>query len=688
MKKTINLDGKVLVFETGKIAKQANGSVLLHCGETTILTTACASKEPLEDIDFLPLRVDYLEKYSSVGKTISGFIKRENRPSSREILVSRFIDRSLRPIFDEGYFHDTQILSYVYSYDGMNTPDILSICSASAALMISDIPFYKPIAAVRIGLIDNSFIINPNPEEQKKSSLDLVLSGTKDAILMIEGYSDFLTEDQILEAVEYGHKYIKIICEELKNWQEEIGKEKNDTTLYKMPQKALDYVLSKKELEEAILIKEKKIREEKISSIKEELFSLLEKEDSPFSKRDLTVAFKKGLSNLMRSFILKNKKRIDGRNLEEIRDIDIEIHTLSRTHGNAIFTRGETQSIAICTLGSENMGQRYEDLHGEGKHRFYLQYFFPPFSVGEVGRVGYPGRREIGHGKLAERALLAILPKQEDFPYIMRLESNITESNGSSSMASVCGGCLALMDAGVPIKTPVSGIAMGLILEENDFVILSDILGMEDFLGDMDFKITGNAEGITAFQMDIKVEGITKKIMEQALSQAKKGRIHILQEMTKVLAKPKEALSVHAPKIITMQINPSKIGIVVGPGGKQIREIIEKTNVELDIANNGLVTIASKDTKDLEKAKNIIIDLTGEPKKGETYEGTVTSIKPFGLFVKIFSQEGLCHISEISHTRIADLNKIFKEGDKLKVLVKDINDRGQISLSHKATLSS
>ncbi len=687
---TINLNGKDIVFETGKIAKQANGSVFVHAGDTSVLATACASKNASDEIDFLPLRVDYQQKFSSAGKTLGGFIKREGRPTTKDILISRFIDRTLRPLFEDGYYNEVQVLSYVYSYDPLYSPDILGICAASAALVLSDIPLIKPIGAVRVAYIDENFVINPNQEEQKISKLDLVLAGTEDAILMIEGNCNFLTEEQVLEAIEFGHKSIKIICHALQEWALKIGKEKDRSTLHKIPEETAKEVesITGSLIEEALTIKDKKEREYKFSQIKEKLEETLfpKKEEPKYSKRDVQLSFKNLSSKLMRRMILEDKKRIDGRKLDQIRPIDVEIGLLGRTHGSALFTRGETQAIAVCTLGGENMAQRYEDLNGEGTNRFYLQYFFPPFSVGEVGRSGPPGRREIGHGNLAENALLPILPKQEDFPYIIRLESNITESNGSSSMASVCGGCLALMDSGVPISRPVSGIAMGLILEEGKCEILSDILGTEDALGDMDFKITGDETGITAFQMDIKVEGITSEIMEKALMQAKQGRIHILNEMLKVCPKPKEEMSVYAPRIETIRIKQSKIGEVIGPGGKNIRAIIEETGVEIDISDDGLISLTSGNKEQLDKAKAIILNITSEVEIGKTYKGKITSIKPFGLFVQIFNKEGLCHISEISHSRIDSLEGLFKEGDPLEVKVLEVNDRGQIRLSHKALL--
>ena len=689
---SIDLNGKEIILETGKIAKQANGSVLLHAGDTTILSTACASKTSSEEVDFLPLRVDYQEKFSSVGRTLGGFIKREGRPSIKDILVGRLIDRSLRPVFQDGYYVDTQILSYVYSYDSLNSPDVLSICAASAALCISDIPFTKPIGAVRVGYINDEYIINPTPEETKTSSLDLVVSGTEDAILMIEGYCNFLTEEQVLKAIEAGQKAIKTICIAIADWAKKIGKEKKKDQIYIVSQNVIDDVanFATDSVILALTIKDKKAREEAFSDITKKLSEefKLNTSEPKYPKRDVDIAFKNLSSDLMRKMILDKNIRIDGRKLNEIRPIDIETGLLGRTHGSSLFTRGETQSIAVCTLGGETMAERYEDLHGEGTHRFYLQYFFPPFSVGEVGRSGPPGRREIGHGKLAERSLLAALPDQKNFPYIIRLESNITESNGSSSMASVCGGCLALMDAGVPITKPVSGIAMGLILDEsNKFAILSDIMGAEDALGDMDFKVSGDENGITAFQMDIKVEGITKEIMEKALMQAKEGRVHILKKMMEKCPKSKEKVSTYAPKILNIQIKPSKIGEVIGPGGKQIRSIIEETKVQIDISNDGLVSIVSSDQDAIDKARDIVLSLTQEPEINKVYKGIITSIKPFGLFVQIFSKEGLCHISEISHSRIDNLNDLFKEGDPLEVKVVEINDRGQIRLSHKALLT-
>lgn len=687
---TVPVGDKTLKFETGKIARQASGSVVVQCGETVVFSSACAATDAAEGIDFFPLRVDYQEKFSAVGKTAGGFIKREGRPAEREILISRLIDRPLRPMFEEGYYNEVQVLAYVFSYDLKNQPDVLAICAASAALTISEVPLVKPIGAVRVGRINDRFVINPDFDEMKNSTLDLVLAGTEDAILMIEGFCDFLTEEQVIEAIDTGHKAIQIICHSLSDWAKKIGKEKKKK-LRLIPEEVNRVVRETAEhlLIPALRISNKQEREKIISEIKETVLKTVLPEgiETEYSKADVALSYKNLQSALMRKMILEDKKRIDGRGLKDIRPIHIEQSILPRTHGSSLFTRGETQSLAVCTLGGETTAQRYEDLHGDAYQRFYLQYSFPPFSVGEVGRVGSPGRREVGHGKLAERALTAILPKQEAFPYVIRLESNITESNGSSSMASVCGGCLAMMDAGVPITRPVAGIAMGLVLEGDQHAILSDILGAEDALGDMDFKITGDHKGITAFQMDIKVEGITHAIMSQALHQAKLGREHILEKMLKACPSSRVEMSSYAPRIETIQIKQSKIGTVIGPGGKQIRAIVEETGVQIDINDSGLVSIASTNAEAMNRAKEIVINLTSEMEIGKTYKGRISSIVPFGVFVEIFGKDGLCHISELSTKRIQDIRDTgLKEGDPLEVRVLDIDDRGKIKLSHRAVL--
>ncbi len=689
-KLNITLGDQELEFETGRIARQADGAVLVRCGETIVFASACASPTPLEDVDFLPLRVDYQETFSSAGKTLGGFMKRQGRPSEKETLVCRLIDRPLRPLFENGWYHDTQILSYVWSYDGQHAPEPLAICAASAALTLSSIPLVKPIAAVRVGQIDGKFVINPTIQQQKESKLDLLMAGTEDAILMIEGFCDFLTEEEVMDALNQGQQAIQTIAKSLAQWQKEIGKKKNRETLSFPAKETVDQVadIVTKPLQKAVRLHDKQEREEAFATIKNELKETLlpPGKESAHKKLDVDKAFKSISQQLMRDMVLKEKIRCDGRTTTEIRPISIEPSLLPRTHGSALFTRGETQSVATCTLGGDTIGQRYEDLEEEGVRRFYLHYFFPPYSVGEVGRVGV-GRREIGHGKLAERALSAVVPPKSVFPYSIRVESNITESNGSSSMASVCGGCLAMMDAGVPIQRPVAGIAMGLLLQGDDYMILSDILGIEDALGDMDFKITGDDKGITAFQMDIKIEGITPDIMRAALLQAREGRIHILEKMLAVLPKSRKEMSAHAPRIETVQIRPSKIAAVIGPGGKQIRSIIEETGVDINIDDSGLISLASSSLESIERAKARIQSLTAEVEIGAIYQGIVKSIVPFGLFIEILPDKtGLCHISEFDVVRIDNLEDCVKVGDELSIKVIDINERGQIKLSRKAIL--
>lgn len=689
---TVDIGEQEIIFETGKIARQANGAVLVKCGDTIVFNSACASPGADPSCDFLPLRVDYQELFSSAGKTSSGFLKRQGRPSEREILASRLIDRPLRPMFEDGYHNEVQLLSYVWSYDGSVSPEPLAICGASAALVISDIPLIKPVAAVRIGLVNNKFLVNPTIEQQEKSKLDLVLAGTEDGILMIEGSCDFLTEEQIIEAIELGHEAIKKICAALHKWQNEIGKAKNKTTIRTLPKEVLEAVdlIVAPIMPQTLRIAEKQKREQAQSELHQKVMAELcpEGQEPRFPAHEVQSALKIHSAKYMRQMILAENIRSDGRKSTEIRNIDIEPHLLPRAHGSALFTRGETQAVAVCTLGGENMAQRYENLEGEGVQRFYLHYFFPPFSVGEVGRIGVPGRREIGHGKLAERALLAILPSREQFAYTIRIESSITESNGSSSMATVCGGCLALMDAGVPITRPVAGIAMGLILEGQQYAILSDILGIEDALGDMDFKVTGDMTGVTAFQMDIKIEGITPAIMKAALAQAKEGRIHILEKMLAVCPRYREKMSEHAPRIETMQIKPSMIAKVIGPGGKQIRAIKEETGAEIDIADDGLISISASGFESIERTKAMITAITAEVEIGRVYTGKAMAIMNFGVFVELLpGKEGLCHISEFDNFRIENLNDYVKVGDMLTVKVLDITERGQFKLSRKATLA-
>lgn len=686
---SVTLDkDKTLIFETGKIARQADGAVLVKMNETWVFSSACAASLS-EAVDFLPFRVDYQEKFSSAGKTSGGFLKREGRPSEKEILVSRLIDRSLRPSFPNRLMQDIQILSYVWSYDGKTLPDPLAICGASAALAISEVPQNCIVAGVRVGLVGGKWVINPTKDELDASKLDLVMAGTASAVLMIEGHCDFLTEEQVLEAISFGQVYIAKICNAIEAWQKAIGKEKQFSAVLDLPEDVQNVVSDfiREKFAKALSLRNKEALEQASKELEEAVVTNLVQEEGDFSLLNVKAAFKNAKSNQMRALIKDLGIRVDGRNTTEIRPISIEPSFLPRTHGSCLFTRGETQSMAVCTLGGENMAQRFEDLNGDGAARFYLQYFFPPFSVGEVGRIGSPGRREIGHGKLAEKALSHVLPETSRFPYTIRVESNITESNGSSSMASVCGGCLALMDAGVPIKAPVAGIAMGLILDQDQAIILSDISGIEDHLGDMDFKVAGTVDGITAFQMDIKVEGITHQVMEQALAQAKQGRSHILNLMMQVMSSPKGAISKYAPRIETMQINTSKIATVIGPGGKQIRQIIERSGAQVDINDNGIINIAASTQESINKAKELIEGLTGEVEVGKIYNGRVTSVTTFGAFVEVLpGKEGLCHISELSKQKVENTADVVKEGDMLAVKLLSINEKGQLKLSHKATL--
>lgn len=691
---SVTVGGQEIIFETGKIARQANGAVVVHCGDTTLFCSACAKFDPEAEFDFLPMRVDYQEKFSSAGKTLGGFMKREGRPSQRETLMARLIDRPIRPMFEKGFQNDIQLLCYVWSYDGVNQPEPLALCAASAALAISDIPLKKPLAGVRVGMIDDEFIINPTKEQMEQSKLDLLMAGTHEAVLMIEGACDFLTEEQVIAAIYAGHAAIITICETIDAWAKEVGKEKNRTTLRTTPQDVIDEVerIATPLYEPALRLTDKDARGDALDAAKEKILAELFPEGNAeprFSKRDVAAAMKKTKAKQMRNMALDENVRCDGRGPADVRMIDIETSVLPRTHGSALFTRGETQAMAVCTLGGESMAQRYETLDADASWRFYLQYFFPPFCVGEVGRSGPPGRREVGHGKLAEKALIPTLPPEDVFPYTIRVESNITESNGSSSMASICGCCLAMMDAGVPLKRPVAGIAMGLILEDDGrHMILSDILGIEDALGDMDFKIAGDANGVTTFQMDIKIEGITPEIMAKALQQAKDGRLHILRKMLEVLPRPREDLSDHAPRIEILKINPSKIGDVIGPGGKIIRGIIEQTGVSIDIEDDGSVKIGSPDRDSIEKAKGIIQGITADIEIGTKYKGKIAAIVPFGLFVEVLpGKEGLCHISEYAHERIEKLDGMVNVGDEIEVKVIDINERGQVRLSRKALLS-
>lgn len=679
-----------ITFETGELARLANGAVLLRTGDTAILATACMAPNANPEADFFPLRVDYTERFSSVGKTLQGYIKREGRPTSTETIISRLIDRPLRPMFPEGFMNEVQLIAQVLSFDAENQLEPHAINAVSAALQISDVPSGKTVAAVRIGYLNDQFIINPTIQNQEKSKLNLVLAGTHEAILMIEGGCNFLSEEQILEAISLGHHEIKKITHAIDQLVEKCGKKKADFVNMAPPHALIQEIESRfgSELKEALFQLKKTDRSDAVGAVQvkitEEFTPKIEEMGLPANR--LQAAIKIAKSNILRKEALTHNKRIDGRSLDQVRPISVKLGLFSRTHGSALFTRGETQALCIATLGSTTSMQKTESLYGDVVERCYLQYSFPPFSVGEVGRLGSPGRREVGHGKLAERAILEIIPSQENFPYSMRIESNILESNGSSSQASVCGGALALLDAGVPIKELVSGVAMGLILEKNRYVVLTDILGTEDDLGDMDFKVAGGASGITSFQMDIKVEGITIEIMKEALSRAKEGRMHILEEMKKAVPSKQKGLSKFAPRLVNIKIHPNKIGTLIGPGGKQIR-LIQALGVTVDVTDEGMVTISGNDAEAVEKAHKMVSDIVAEVEVGKTYTGEVVSIVPFGAFIALPGQkEGLLHVSEIAHERVNNVEDYLKEKQQVEVKVLEINDRGQIRLSRKVLL--
>ena len=682
IKKEIEVAGKKISLETGKIARQADGAIFAKCGETIVLATAVGAKKVNADVDYFPLSVNYQEKYYAAGKIPGGYFKREARPTESETLISRLIDRPIRPLFPEEFKNEVQVLPTVISYDKENEPDILSIIASSAALAISGMPFLGPIGASRVGYIKNKYILNPSKEELKDSKLDLVVAGTKDAVLMVESEASGLTEEEMLSAVKFGHEgFVPIIT-----MIEEISKECKKTD-WVVEKKDLTEVKNKLEnefsndLKKAFSTIDKQKRSNMISEIADKAKKIFE-DDENYTDLDVNYELKNLEKNIVRTDILKNKKRIDGRNLDDIRPIMCEVGVLPRVHGSALFTRGETQAIVTTTLGTSDDEQRIETLDGLKKERFMLHYNFPPFSVGETGRIG-TGRREIGHGKLAWRAINSSLPSKESFPYTFRIVSEITESNGSSSMATVCGSSLALMDAGVPIKEPVAGIAMGLIKEGDDFSVLSDILGDEDHLGDMDFKVAGTKDGITSLQMDIKITGITFEIMEQALKQAKDGRIHILGEMNKALSRSRDNVGKHTPKMEKITVDKKDIATVIGKGGATIREIVEKSGAKVDVNDEGEVTVAAPDEDSRNKAMQMIKDLTAKAELNKIYNGKVMKIMEFGAFVNFLGkQDGLVHISELADKRVAKVTDIVKEGDEVKVKVIGF-DRGKVKLSIK-----
>ena len=678
----IKIEGKKIILETGKIARQADGAIIATCGETVVIATVVGAKKVDPETDYFPLQVNYQEKYYAAGKIPGGYFKREARPTEAETLISRLIDRPIRPLFPDEFRNEVQVLPTVLSYDGENEPDILSIIACSAALAISGMPFQESIAASRVGFINDKYVLNPSKTDLEKSKLDLVVAGTQNAVLMVESEASGLTEDVMLNAVKFGHEKFIPIVEAIEKLSKECGKEKwiiEKKDLSKLQKKISENFT--KNLKEAFSIKDKQKRSELVVEVQEKCKALFES-DETYSDLDVSLELKKLEKKIVRTDILKNKSRIDGRSLSDVRAISCEVGVLPRAHGSALFTRGETQALVTTTLGTSEDEQRVEGLDGLKRKRFMLHYNFPPFSVGETGRIG-TGRREIGHGKLAWRALNSSLPTQKKFPYTYRIVSEITESNGSSSMATVCGASLSLMDAGVPIKDPVAGIAMGLIKEGDEFSVLSDILGDEDHLGDMDFKVAGTKDGITSLQMDIKITGITFEIMERALSQAKDGRIHILAEMSKVLKTSRDEVSKYTPKIETIMVDKKEIAAVIGKGGATIREIVETSGAKVDVKDTGEVTIAAPDEVSRKKAMEIIKAIVAKPEVGKIYKGKVIKIMEFGAFVNFLGkQDGLVHISHLASKRVNKVTDVVKEGDEVSVKVIGF-DRGKVKLSMK-----
>ena len=679
---------KELSLKTGMLARQADGSVVAQYGDTVILATAVSSKTPREGTDFFPLTIDYQEKAYSAGKIPGGFFKREGRPTEKEVLTSRLIDRPIRPLFPKGFHCETQGIVNVLSYGEENIADILGIITMSAALEISDIPFQGPVSAVRIGRVSGSFIINPDLREAEECDINLVVAGTEDAVAMVEGSAQEMSETDLLEAIDIAHREIKRLCEVQKEFKAKAGKGKRVVTAPVVDENLKNTVteMSLEKIKKAIVIPDKMVRQAALDETRNKIIEELNTGEEDISA-DIASVFNDIEKNLVRNMILNENIRADGRTPEKIRPITADVGILPRTHGSALFIRGETQCLAVVTLGTSEDEQRIDSLEGETSKTFMLHYNFPPFSVGEVKPLRSPGRREIGHGILAERSLKAVMPSKTEFPYTVRIVSDILESNGSSSMATVCGGALALLDAGVPIKAPVAGIAMGLIKEGERVVVLTDILGLEDHLGDMDFKVTGTRSGITAFQMDTKIGGISREIMERALEQARQGRLFILDKMRETLAEARPSLSMHAPRIYTMHIKQDKIRDVIGTGGKVIRGIIEQTGVKIDIDDSGLINIAASDGTAAQKAIDIINNITAEAEVGKIYLGKVKRIMDFGAFVEIIpGTEGLLHISQLSEKRVAKVTDEVKEGDEVLVKVIEIDKMGRIRLSRKEAM--
>ena len=682
----IDWGGRPLILETGRIARQADGAVLATYGDTTVLATVVADRSPKAGIDFFPLTVNYQEKSYAAGKIPGGYFKREGRPSEKETLVSRLIDRPIRPLFVKGFKNETQVIATVLSHDLENDSDIVAMVAVSAALTISGVPFLGPIGAARVGFSDGEYILNPTLEEMKESNLDLVVAGTGDAVLMVESEASELSEEVMLGAVMHGHREFQPVINAIISLAEKCAKEPRD-----VPENNDDELkekvsgIARGDLEAAYQEADKSARQEKIAAAKDKVMADLLPEDADADTAiALSGAFKGLESDIVRGGILDTEKRIDGRGLADVRPIVSEVGVLPRAHGSALFTRGETQALVVATLGTGDDEQLVDALEGTYKENFMLHYNFPPYSVGETGRVGFTGRREIGHGKLAWRAIKPMLPTAEDFPYTLRLVSEITESNGSSSMATVCGASLAMMDAGVPLQKPVAGIAMGLIKEGDRFAVLSDILGDEDHLGDMDFKVAGTQDGITSLQMDIKITGITEEIMQVALTQAKGGRDHILGEMASALGEARTEMGEYAPKIETIKIAQDKIREVIGSGGKVIREIVETTGAKVDISDDGTIKVASSDAAIIQAAIDWINSIAAEPEVGVIYEGTVVKTMDFGAFVNFFGKrDGLVHISQLADRRVEKTTDIVKEGDTVKVKLMGFDDRGKVRLSMK-----
>lgn len=693
LKKEITVAGRVLSLETGRLANQAGGAVLVQYGDTCVLVTATSSAQPREGIDFFPLTVDYEERLYSVGKIPGGFIKREGRPTEQAILSGRMIDRPIRPLFPKGYRNDVQIVATVLSVEQDNQPDIASIVGASAALHISDIPFKEPIAGVAVGLIDGEVIINPTQTQSEQSELHLTVAGTAEAVMMVEGGANEVPEEVCLNAIMAGHEQIKEIIKFIEEFRQEalelgLAKEKRVPDLYEIDPELEQAVrtFATQKIHDSVLTKDKLEREAKLDAVKEEVLAEFS-EEYPENIKDILAVYDTILKETVRKLITVDKIRPDGRALDEIRPVTCEVGLLPRTHGSGLFTRGQTQVLTVTTLGPIGDEQILDGLGVEESKRYMHHYNFPSFSVGETRPSRGPGRREIGHGALAERALLPMIPSEEDFPYTIRLVSEVVESNGSSSMGSVCGSTLSLMDAGVPIKAPVSGIAMGLVKDGEDYSILTDIQGMEDALGDMDFKVAGTEKGVTAIQMDIKIAGLSQDILKDALEQARKGRLFILERMMQAISKPREELSPYAPRIITMTIDPEKIRDVIGPGGKTIKKIIDETGVKIDIEDDGRVFIAAIDGDAGQKALKIIEDLTKDVEVGKIYIGKVQRIMNFGAFVEILpGKEGLVHISHLAEERVGKVEDVVSVGDEILVKVTEIDRQGRVNLSRKEAL--